>query len=161
MREIHTPRCTIAFAASRHYAACETTRYWSKQSKCTTNGGAPCAVNLGTARRNEKTTSCPNVPATYDTTAKTTTCTNKRNRRSVNVQLERAAYQYHRTIYYMQIGEMNIPCVHCNTMKFRTETPGLCCASGMVKLSPLPDPTETLRALLYNDTPQSHLSVQY
>lgn len=54
----------------------------------------------------------------------------------------------------MQIGEMNILCAHCNAMKFRTKAPGLCCASGKVKLPPSPDPPETLRALLYDDTPQ-------
>lgn len=84
------------------------------------------------------------------------------SRRSMNVQLERAAFQYDSTIDYsglpcMQIGEMNVICEHCNAMKFRTEAPGLCCASGKVKLPPLPDPPETLRALLYDDTPQSRL----
>lgn len=55
------------------------------------------------------------------------------SRRFMNVQLERAAFQYDSTIDYsglpcMQIGEMNVICEHCNAMKFRTEAPGLCCA---------------------------------
>lgn len=84
------------------------------------------------------------------------------SRRSMNVSLERAAFQYDSNIDYsglpcMQIGEMNVICEYCNAMKFRTETPGLCCASGKVKLPSLPDPPETLRALLYDDIPEGRL----
>lgn len=84
----------------------------------------------------------------------------QRRRNAVNVELERVAFQYDCTIDYSElpcvsIGAMTVVCPHCYALKFPSETPGLCCMSGKVKLPPLPDPPEPLRSLIYDNTPQS------
>lgn len=84
----------------------------------------------------------------------------RRRRNAVNVELERVAFQYDCTIEYSElpcvsIGAMAVVCPHCGALKLPSETPGLCCMSGKVKLPPLPDPPEPLRSLIYDDIPQS------
>jgi len=86
---------------------------------------------------------------------------NRRRRRSTNVSLNRAAFEYDSTIAYkdlccVNIGSLSIVCQHCNALKFRSETPGLCCAGGKVKLSVSDQPPEPFYSLLYGNTIQSN-----
>lgn len=86
---------------------------------------------------------------------------NSRGRQSaVNVELYRAAFQYNCTIDYsklpcLTIGPMDLLCQYCKALKFHSETPGLCCAGGKVKLPPLTPPPEPLRSLLTGDSPEA------
>lgn len=80
---------------------------------------------------------------------------NVRARRQTNVALNahRAPFHYNRTIDYsadhsVAIGWMSVVCPHCKALKYRNETPGVCCASHKVKLIPLIPPPEPLRSLL-------------
>lgn len=64
-----------------------------------------------------------------------------------------AAFRYNSAIDYsgdqsVTIGSMSTVCPHCKAFKYRNETPGLCCANGKVKLSPLIPPPEPLRSLV-------------
>lgn len=54
------------------------------------------------------------------------------------------------------IGAMTDVCSHCKALKFHGETPGMCCAAGKVRLPPLPEPPEPLRALLVGDSAESN-----
>lgn len=85
---------------------------------------------------------------------------NTRRRAVVNVDLNRAAFGYDSAIAYkdlrcVDIGSLSVVCQHCNALKFQSETPGLCCAGGKVKLPVLPPPPEPLYSLLYGNTIQS------
>lgn len=91
-----------------------------------------------------------------------TTSLNNRARRQTNVALNthRAAFRYNVAIDYsadrcVAIGLMSVVCPHCKALKYRNETPGLCCASGKVKLAPLVSPPEPLRALVSGTGPSS------
>lgn len=66
---------------------------------------------------------------------------------------ERAAFNYEPDIDYAShpkviIGEMNQVCAHCNALKFKNETAGMCCASGKVVLPELNAPPEPLASLV-------------
>lgn len=81
-------------------------------------------------------------------------------RRANEVVLERAAFQYDHAIDYrlnknVDIGKMDLICQHCQARKFKTETPGMCCASGKVRLPPLNPPPEPLLSMLSGETTQS------
>ncbi|XP_053967848.1 uncharacterized protein LOC128869336, partial [Anastrepha ludens] len=72
--------------------------------------------------------------------------------------MERAAFNYDATIDYSMhayIGQMNIECIHCKAIKFRNETPGMCCAGGKVKLPVLELPPEPLHSLVFGNSPTS------
>lgn len=78
-----------------------------------------------------------------------------RARRQINVALDthRAAFRYNATIDYsadqsVAIGSMSVVCPHCKALKYRHETPGLCCASGKVKLARLVAPPDPLHSLV-------------
>lgn len=80
---------------------------------------------------------------------------NNRVRRQTNVTLNthRAAFRYNAAIDYsadqaVAIGSMSVICPHCKALKYRNETPGLCCASRKVKLAPLVPPPEPLHSLV-------------
>ncbi|KAF0710319.1 ATP-dependent DNA helicase PIF1-like [Aphis craccivora] len=78
-------------------------------------------------------------------------------RRSSDVALNRAAFEYDSAVAYndlmcVDIGSLYIVCQHCKALKFRLETPGLCCSGGTVKLSVLAQPPEPLYSLLYGNT---------
>jgi len=82
------------------------------------------------------------------------------NRRSSNVALNRAAFEYdsaitYKDLCYVDIGSLSIVCQHCNALKFRSETPGLCCAGVKVKLPVLAQSPEPLYSFLYGNTIQS------
>lgn len=83
-----------------------------------------------------------------------------RRRPVVNVDLNRAAFEYDSAIAYkdlrcIDIGSLSVACQHCNALKFQSETPGLCCAGGKVKLPVLTHPPEPLYSFLYGNTIQS------
>ncbi|MDK1801146.1 hypothetical protein LRR74_28675, partial [Klebsiella pneumoniae] len=46
------------------------------------------------------------------------------------------------------IGNMSQKCQWCNALKWKDETPGLCCGSGKVQLNSLSKPPEPLHSLL-------------
>uniref|UniRef100_A0A1I8NL57 Helitron helicase-like domain-containing protein n=1 Tax=Musca domestica TaxID=7370 RepID=A0A1I8NL57_MUSDO len=80
---------------------------------------------------------------------------NVRARRQINVALNthRAAFHYNRTIDYsadqsVAIVPISVLCPHCNALRYKNETPGMCCASGKVKLTPLTPPPDALNSLL-------------
>lgn len=80
---------------------------------------------------------------------------NQERRRSMSINFDRLAFDYDHSVdlsehRFVSIGLMNVVCSHCNASKFRKETPGLCCASGQVKLPPLNKPPEPLQSLLSN-----------
>lgn len=54
------------------------------------------------------------------------------------------------------IGGLNDVCCYCKALKFKHETPGLCCANGQVKLPDLMAPPEPLRTLVLGRTPESN-----
>lgn len=79
----------------------------------------------------------------------------RRTNRNSNtgVQYERLAFRYDSGVDYatdrsVDFGTMSIVCQHCNALRFRCEPPGLCCASGKVKLPQLLPPPEPLASLL-------------
>lgn len=76
-----------------------------------------------------------------------------RQRRNVAFNPHRAAFNYNVAIDYsslqiVAIGPVNVVCRHCKALKFKKEAPGLCCANGQVKLTPLVPPTEPLHSLV-------------
>ncbi|XP_018792467.1 PREDICTED: uncharacterized protein LOC108971093 [Bactrocera latifrons] len=81
--------------------------------------------------------------------------------RRTNLGLEIiAALYYNVAIEYsseqiVTSGLMNIVCSHCNALKFKNKVPGLCCASGQVKLTPLVPSPEPLHSLVSGNGPDS------
>lgn len=78
----------------------------------------------------------------------------------VTTNLLRAAFAYDNIIDYsahkfVVIGAVDNKCGHCNALKFKNETPGMCCASGKVKLPILNCPPEPLRSLVSGLTSSS------
>ena len=74
--------------------------------------------------------------------------------------LENAAFNYDPETRYNQhpvvkIGKMDSTCLFCRALKWKSETPGMCCSSGKVKLEPLLLPPEPLKTLLSGSTQQS------
>lgn len=71
------------------------------------------------------------------------------------------AFQYNPEMQYdshpmVVIESMNNVCAHCKALKFKHETPGMCCVNGKIKLPPLNAPPEPLHTLLSGTTPQSN-----
>lgn len=62
----------------------------------------------------------------------------------VKVELNRTAFESnYKVLRRVDIGSLSVVCQHCNGLKFKSETPGVCCAGGTVKLPVLinsPDP---------------------
>ncbi|XP_070143035.1 uncharacterized protein [Drosophila kikkawai] len=86
---------------------------------------------------------------------------NNRGRRAANENLNRAAFPHNPETSYKDltcvvIGSLSAVCQHCNALKFRLETPGLCCAGGKIKLPVLAHPPEPLYSLLYGNSAQSN-----
>lgn len=80
--------------------------------------------------------------------------------RNPRIVLERAAFAYDANLNYasldvVSIGTMSVVCVYCKAFKFKHETPGLCCASGQVKLPQLNPPPEPLRSMIIGTSPSS------
>lgn len=78
----------------------------------------------------------------------------RRRRRAANVNLFRCAFDYDCTIDFKElpavsIGQMDVVCPHCSALKYPSETNGLCCAGGKVRLPELQPPPQPLYDLLY------------
>lgn len=72
---------------------------------------------------------------------------------ALTIDYERLAFRYDPTVDYAavissKIGPLAIVCSHCKALRFRSEAPGLCCASGKVKLPRLRPPPEPLWTLV-------------
>ncbi|GFT29865.1 p87 vp80 [Trichonephila clavipes] len=70
---------------------------------------------------------------------------------------ENAADSFNPSIDYKSdasctLGPISITCQFCSTMKFKGETPGLCCSGGKVHLPVLRDPPEPQHTLLSSDS---------
>lgn len=81
-------------------------------------------------------------------------------RPNVTNRNECLAFRYDPTVDYavdvsVDFGTMSTVCKHCNALRFRHEQPGLCCASGKVKLPQLTPPPEPLASLLSGQEPRS------
>lgn len=84
------------------------------------------------------------------------------SRALTRTELVRLAFEYDPVIDYsshskIAISEMDKECQHCHALKFKNETPGLCCASGKVLLPVLHTPPEPLQSLLAGLTADSKL----
>lgn len=87
---------------------------------------------------------------------------NERIRRQTRTtgNLELAAFNYNSNIDYslhrsVLIGAMDEVCQYCNALKFKEETPGMCCSNGKVKLPTLNPPPEPLSSLVSGVSPES------
>ncbi|XP_055910503.1 uncharacterized protein LOC129944866 [Eupeodes corollae] len=74
----------------------------------------------------------------------------------------RLAFEYDPAIQYyahlkVVIGAMDKECPHCKALKFKNETPGMCCSSGKVQLPAIETPPEPLNGLLIGTDPDSNL----
>lgn len=89
----------------------------------------------------------------------------KREKHNENYNLpwktkENAAFNYNPSVNYendscINIGSMSVVCNHCQALKWKGETSGMCCSNGKVKLDPLTEPPEPLKSLLLGSHPQS------
>ena len=55
------------------------------------------------------------------------------------------------------IGSMELKCKYCGALKWKNETPSLCCNSGKVLLDPFPDPPNILQKLLIENTEEGKI----
>ena len=83
-----------------------------------------------------------------------------RVRHTPHVDLNLGAFHYDANIDYclhssVIIGKMDKTCGYCGALKFKNETPGMCCAGGKVKLPELREPPEPLSTLVSGNTSQS------
>lgn len=72
--------------------------------------------------------------------------------------MENAAFEYDVDQDYSMhacIGPMSEICRHCKALKFRCETPGMCCCGGRVKLPAFETPPDPLRSLVFDTSPTS------
>lgn len=80
-----------------------------------------------------------------------------RSKRTLHADLNLGAFHYDANYDYsfhpsVVIGKMEKLCVYCSALKFKNETPGMCCAGGKVKLPELHSPPEPLSTLVSGDT---------
>jgi hypothetical protein len=83
-----------------------------------------------------------------------------RSRRTLHTDLNLAAFHYNANYDYslhpsVIIGKMDKVCSYCGALKFKNETPGMCCVGGKVKLQQLFPPPEPLSAFVSGVTSQS------
>ena len=76
------------------------------------------------------------------------------------IDKKKAAFNYDSTIDYpvdasVAIGAMSFRCGHCAALKWKGESPGMCCNNGRVNLPPLQVPPEPLQSLLLRTSPHS------
>ncbi|GFT13536.1 ATP-dependent DNA helicase [Trichonephila clavipes] len=60
----------------------------------------------------------------------------------------------------LDIGRMSNVCFKCSALKWKGETPGMCCSNGKIKLPPILKPPEPLCSLLKGEIAQSKDFVQ-
>jgi len=56
---------------------------------------------------------------------------------------------------FLDIGEMKVICGHCDALKWKGESKGMCCSGGKIKISLLEEPPEPLISLLAGNSLQS------
>lgn len=83
-----------------------------------------------------------------------------RSRRTVYAELKNGGFHNDAIYDYsthpsVVIRKMDTVCVHCGALKFKNEAPGMCCASGKVKLPILRPPIEPLLSLLSGESSDS------
>ena len=66
---------------------------------------------------------------------------------------ENSAYHYNPHCAYeadsiVDIGFISFECIHCHALRFKGESPGMCCCNGKIKLDQLQRPPEPLNGLL-------------
>ncbi|XP_046965797.1 uncharacterized protein LOC124534146 [Vanessa cardui] len=71
-----------------------------------------------------------------------------------------AAFDYDPSIDYINhrlilIGRMDKKCTYCEALKWKEETPGMCCSGGKISLPSLGEPEEPLKSLLLYDSNES------
>ncbi|KAL8592527.1 hypothetical protein ACOMHN_030212 [Nucella lapillus] len=81
-------------------------------------------------------------------------------RRAVWENTMMSAFHYDYNIDYetntkVAIGKMDQVCTHCGALKWKRETPGMCCAGGKVRLPPFGIPPVPLKSLLTGTSPDS------
>lgn len=59
----------------------------------------------------------------------------------------------------VSIGEMNIVCVYCRSLKFPKEPPKVCCSNGSVSLTPLKEPPEPLLSYVSGNNNYDFLNI--
>lgn len=72
--------------------------------------------------------------------------------------MQNAAFDYDPNNDYSMhayIGAMSEICQYCKALKFRGETPGMCCSAGKVNLPPFQSPPDPLRSLIFENSPTS------
>ena len=95
------------------------------------------------------------------TTRQQTNCSQMARARSLPwIDKKKAAFNYDSTIDYaadasVAIGAMSFKCGHCAALKWKGESPGMCCNNGRVNLPPLQVPPEPLQALLLRTSPHT------
>ena len=95
------------------------------------------------------------------TTRKQTNCSQMARARSLPwVDKKKAAFNYDSTIDYaadtsVAIGAMSFRCDHCAALKWKGESPGMCCNNGRVNIPPHQVQPEPLQALLLRTSPHS------
>ena len=55
------------------------------------------------------------------------------------------------------IGNMRKKCQYCNALKWKGETPGMCCSSGKVELRPMTTPPKLYSLLMGNRPEHRHV----
>jgi len=87
------------------------------------------------------------------------------SRLALHADLNRGAFHYEANYDYtlhpsVVIAQMDELCMYCRTVKFKNETPGMCCAGGKVKLQELHPTPEPIATLVSGGASQSkHFSV--
>ncbi|XP_071036949.1 uncharacterized protein [Parasteatoda tepidariorum] len=81
-------------------------------------------------------------------------------RRTIHTDLNLCGFNYNPLYNYslhpsVIIGKMDKKCTYCGALKFKNETPGMCCAGGKVELPNLRSPPEPLLTLVSGETSQS------
>ena len=86
----------------------------------------------------------------------------KRLKRKQNVWLKKAdcGFAYDSNLQYesdktVNIGSMNVECEYCQAIRWKCESPGLCCNGGKVSLTHLHELPDLLEGLLNGEHPQS------
>ena len=81
-----------------------------------------------------------------------------RGRNRVRDRMKNIAFDYDPNEEYpdvSNIGRMDQRCVHCNALKFRTETKGVCCNNGKVVTEAFPELPQFLQDLISGDSERS------
>lgn len=87
--------------------------------------------------------------------------TRRRNfKRASWLVFHESAFDYDCTLDYrnhsqVKIGGMSFECRYCGALKWKTETPGMCCSAGKIKLPFLQEPPEALSRLLKDQSTES------